>query len=471
MLDAYKKANDAVTAPEAAIHRAVDGPQVKKRPPKLVYRAAVAALLVVCIALGAVLWPGQSARALREVRYPQTVKLPDLMDYVGEDGTLDDEGYSAAYEQWAEAVTEQMSHVSELPEGFDDFTWRLCSALFSEGENSLCSPVSVYMALAMLAEVTGGESRQELLALLGEEGIDSLRSSADAVWYTSYTDSGASKVIPAASVWLDNEYGYKDSALDALAALYRASVYEGEMGSEALNGLLQDWLNEQTGGVLGDAVEGQRLSEQTALALVSTLYLEAKWEIEFMADDNEEGIFHSNGAELDCTFMCSSGLYNAVVAEGYSAVCLGFTSGGCMWFLLPDEGVSPEELLGEGLLDELSEASMRRVELWLPKFDLSYSGDLAETLKGMGLSEVFKAGEADFTPLTDGELYLSEVSHTARVKIDEKGCTAAAFTFMGAMGTAAEPEKPLELRFDRPFLFIVQGSNGLPLFTGTVYRP
>ena len=42
------------------------------------------------------------------------------------------------------------------------------------GENAACSPVNIYMALAMLAEVTDGESRGQLLELLNADSIEAL---------------------------------------------------------------------------------------------------------------------------------------------------------------------------------------------------------------------------------------------------------------------------------------------------------
>ena len=40
--------------------------------------------------------------------------------------------------------------------------------------------------------------------------------------------------------------------MDTLADTYYASSFRGEMGSADFNKALQDWLNEQTGGLLSD---------------------------------------------------------------------------------------------------------------------------------------------------------------------------------------------------------------------------
>ena len=69
-------------------------------------------------------------------------------------------------------------------------------------------------------------------------------------------------------------------------------------------------------------------------------------------------------------------------------------------------------------------------------------------------------------------LFRSQVQHAARVKIDENGCTAAAFTvmMMNAMG-AMPPDLVVEMNLNRPFAFVIFNDADLPLFIGTVYNP
>lgn len=102
------------------------------------YMSAVAALLVVVIAV-ALFRPGDgaSALAIAEAKYDDYVRLPDDITTPG--GCF-------------EALTAQfLSGAGE--------------------ENAVLSPVNIYMALAMLAELTDGESRAQLLDLIGAQNI------------------------------------------------------------------------------------------------------------------------------------------------------------------------------------------------------------------------------------------------------------------------------------------------------------
>ena len=148
-----------------------------------------------------------------------------------------------------------------------------------------------------------------------------------------------------------------------------------------------------------------------------------------------------------------------------------------MWLLLPDEGISPEELFNyEENFEMIFSREMweneryLRVNLSLPKFDVASELNLRDGLKALGIQELWEENTADFTPLAnpaDG-IYLSSASHAARVKVDEKGVEAAAYTVMMAAGSAMPPDEEVDFVLNRPFLFVITSSHRLPLFAGVV---
>ena len=98
-----------------------------------------------------------------------------------------------------------------------------------------------------------------------------------------------------------------------------------------------------------------------------------------------------------------------------------------------------------------------------------------DALRALGVSDVFDFDCADFSPLVDFDRFdkavaVTKVQHAARVKIDEKGCEAAAFTAVTADAMSAAPEDlpVVEMNLNRPFAFMITGVDGLPLFLGAV---
>lgn len=155
-----------------------------------------------------------------------------------------------------------------------------------------------------------------------------------------------------------------------------------------------------------------------------------------------------------------------------------------MWLVLPDEGTTPEELLAQVQVVEFFTAGgggfewedreNRKINLALPKFDITSETNLLEGLAALGVTDVMDITKADFSPLTTEpqELFLSQAQHDVRVTVDEEGVEAAAYTVLAADAASAFSE-PQELDFilDRPFLFAITTYNGLPLFVGIVNQP
>ncbi len=99
--------------------------------------------------------------------------------------------------------------------------------------------------------------------------------------------------------------------------------------------------------------------------------------------------------------------------------------------------------------------------------------ELSPALKAMGITDVFDLNASDFSPMTDDvdEVFLSKVRHAARAAIDEEGVTAAAYTVMMMCGAAAPPDEEVDFILNRPFIFAITGTDGLPLFVGIVHQP
>ena len=416
---------------------------------------------------------GTNAFALAEARYPESAPYPDETKYFGAK-------FDTVYDAWSAERRARNAAATSASGAMDEYLRAALPALLTtgDGKNAVCSPVSVYMALSMLAEITDGESRAQLLSLLGAESIDALRKTAGQVWAANYQNDGAVTSILADSLWLSDSMDYNSNTLARLADSYYASAFRGEMGSEAFNEALQSWINEQTGGLLKESADGLSLTPETVIALVSTIYFRAKWGSEFSESKTADGIFHAPGGDVTHKFMHETMESTYYAADSFAAVGKYLEGSGTMWFLLPDEGVTPEELLTGGAVDfllspESSESKYMTIDLSVPKFDVSADTELSAALHSLGVTDVFAADTADFSPLMDNAdgIFLSQAKHAARVAIDEEGVIAAAYTVMAAAGAAMPPEERVEFTLDRPFLFAVTGESGEVLFAGIVNTP
>lgn len=437
-----------------------------KKRIKPVWFGAVAAILALAILITAIGRPTTASATglLAAPEYPEMVKFSEKN-----------------WDEWRQSQSRQYNQPAGYADGTETFFKESITAFLNGSvENQVYSPLNVYMALAMLAEATGGESRQQLLELLGSDSIAALRTQAGHMWNAHYADDGLAACVLANSLWLDSTLTYKEDTVDALSRSYFASVYRGDLGSQKMNRALQNWLNDQTHGLLQEQAQGVELDDICLLALASAIYYNVQWDDDFNAVNNYDGAFHTPAGDVDTTYMykvLSHGPYYE--GEDFGAVPLSLRDGSRMWLILPDEGRSPAGLLESGhamdmLFSESVPSTTIRVKLSLPKFDIVSDTDLIPQLQALGITDVFQADEADFSPLLGGVdtlPFVSQVSHAARVAVDEKGVTAAAYTVIEVDGAGLGTEDELDFTLDRPFLFVIESRDGIPLFTGIVNQP
>ena len=444
--------------------------------------ATIAAILALVLVIGLMLQPlipGNPADItlsnkflVAQPQYPQMTPYP--ADYTDDDGYLNWQADQLALHRQPEGYADSLSHY------FAAITGQLLSN--TKGENAACSPVNIYLALAMLAETTDGNSRQQILDLLGADSIDKIRTQAEQVWKAHYNNDGLTTSILANSLWLEEGYPYNKETVQLLAEKYYASVFQGDLGTEEMDKALRNWINEQTGGLLQEQANKLSLDPQTVLALVSTLHYQVQWLNEFQEKENTESTFYGTAGDTIETFMRQTLIYNPYYwSDHFGAVSLNLEDNGRMWLILPDEGVTPEELLSTGEAmdflqqnaNEYENQKSLMIHLSVPKFDISSDLEISRQLEALGITDIFVPGTADFSPIipeNDGG-YVSQVKHAARVAIDEEGVTAAAFTMIARCGAGMPPKDEMDFTLDRPFLFVIESQDGLPLFAGIVNQP
>lgn len=446
--------------------------------------ASVAAILAIVITANFVfdnspVLPSLSLQvyAVAEAKYPEMAQCPNVDDY-----QYDWDTYSDLYDIWWDEVKEIRTQYYGYGEGLDAFFKDSAREFLSDSKeaNKVYSPLNIYMALCMVAETTDGNSRQQILDLFGVESIEELRKQANAIWNANYRDDGSVTSILANSMWLNETVEFKQDTLNSLAKNYFASSFKGQMGTDDYNKALQTWLNEQTGGLLEEEVKKVEMPVDTVLALASTIYFKASWCDEFRERNNVKETFHTPNGDIICDFMKQGYSRNYYWGERFSAVQQELQNTGGMWFILPDEGVSVDELLAdaETMNFMVSDGDWENkknliVNLSVPKFDVVAETELTDGLKNLGVTDVFNPMISNFSPLTENYegIAISKAQHAARVMIDEEGCVATAFTVMLEAGSAMPPKDEVDFTLNRPFIFVITSDDGLPLFIGVVNQP
>ncbi|MDD6296768.1 MAG: serpin family protein [Firmicutes bacterium] len=142
----------------------------KRKIPR--WTAAVAVILTVVILLSIFLGTGGvnlgrgGVQVLAAAEYPQMAAYPNELKYIKWNGEFDDEAFRQVYDRWRDDLND-LRPEEDFADGLETYFPTAARALLSGSQgNRVCSPLNVYMALAMLAEITDGDTRQEILAAL-----------------------------------------------------------------------------------------------------------------------------------------------------------------------------------------------------------------------------------------------------------------------------------------------------------------
>lgn len=415
---------------------------------------------------------GRLAQA--EAVYPEFPALPLYSEQEG-------------YEAYFEAQERYHNSVNELRgEGISTTTASLLTNFAArstplvlagqEGENAIYSPISLWSALALLAQSSAGDSREQVLSALGADNVEALQDQVSQVWRGLYTDNGSQSLLLGNSIWLNSavDGSYIQDTLNILANHYYSSVYAVPMGTFTADSAVTDWICLQTNGLIGSGGAVVETQADTLALLVSSLYYRAGWRNEFSPSDTAPGIFTtSGGAEATVDFMHTTTQGSFFLQDGYQAASL-YTDLGRMVFLLPDEGVTPETLLQDpqlfsGLTVSQTEGEYGEIHWSVPKFDLEGQLDLLPSLAQLGIKDLLEPEKADLSSLTTLSAYLGSAKQLSRVKVDEEGVEAASATILTVAPTSAPVEElPVcVMDLNRPFLFAIIVEE-LPLFIGVV---
>ncbi|MBQ7670839.1 MAG: hypothetical protein IJS45_08990 [Clostridia bacterium] len=454
---------------EKTVKAAENAPVKRSRRSWVIKGIAIAACIGLIIG-GGLHFTKTNNMVLASASYPQIEHYPE------EDNT------EAVY-KWLSSISSLRDQPDGYDKGFDSFFASSAEVFLSgtDGKNMLYSPLSLYMALAMSAEITDMNTRRQIIDALAHNDIDSLRSDSKSVWLANYMDDGMAKCILASSLWLNDSVKYKSETVASLSENYYASVFAGDPDSEGYSKLLSEWLSGQMDGLLDEYISNVRFDPQMIVALASTVSYSGKWNDRFDKDKTKPGTFHTSSGDVQCDFMNKKNDRDYFWGKNFSSITMSLENNGEMRLILPDEGISAEKLMSDAECIaymtsfpnyEFENREYVTVMLSVPKFDVSSELDLKDGLKELGITDLFDPDKANFSPLANDPsgIYLSQAKQNTRVVIDEEGCKAASLTVLQYAG-APEPQGKVDFVLDRPFVFEIISETGLPLFVGIVNNP
>jgi serpin B len=340
------------------------------------------------------------------------------------------------------------------------------------GGNLMVSAASLAAVLALLDLGANAKMRAALLKVLGLEQtsndislnkLAALRASVKAV-----QADAKGPLTSANAIIFDPKAAPYPKMIQELAVA-GAQVTVEDLDDPATIQHINDWVKERTAGLIPSIIE--KAPRDGGLVALNALHFKERWRDPFDPSLTRPARFRGLGATFEVPMMQSEGKLQFREQDAFIAVELPYAADRFRLVVITtkDRPRHANEfrsvagwLAGDGF-------TQRQGEISVPRFTLTSSADLLNTLDTLGLKGGRNApgALAGFSPAS---MAIAQVLQRTELRVDEAGTEAAAST---AVTTTREVATDfVKMSVDKPFLFALRDTaSGLVLLTGFVENP
>ena len=374
--------------------------------------------------------------------------------------------------------TEKSAKIISADNQFGFELFKKINASLDEPKNTMISPLSVSLALAMVYNGAEGNTKKQMEEMLHKANLtpdDINQSYKDLVSSLSSHDPKVELSISNA-IFYRNTFPVKSDFIATNQNFYQAEVSGLDFTNttqtlEKVNG----WVNTQTKGKIAKIIE--QVNDQDIMYLLNAIYFNGEWKYRFDSKETYDLTFtKEDNFTIQVPTMQIENPFNYYSNESFELLEMPYGSGKySMLIFLPETGRNTNDVVSllnpENVNDWISKLAEQNKKVYLPKFEFKFDNSLVDELSALGMTDAFDDAAANLSGISDAaKLVISEVMHKAYIKVDERGTEAAAVTGITVGTTSVGPDN--SFRIDHPFVFAIRekDTNAI-LFIGKVMNP
>ncbi|KAG9283200.1 hypothetical protein AMEX_G1947 [Astyanax mexicanus] len=362
-----------------------------------------------------------------------------------------------------------------------DFAFSLYKKLSThpeaKGKNIFFSPLSISMALSMLALGAKGNTHSQIFSTLGYSTLTPDQVNEGYEHLLHMLGHSQDEMLLEAGSALAVQEGFKpvDKFLKDVQHFYQGEAFTVDYSKpEVAVQEINKYIAKKTKDMITDMVK--TLDPQTVMMLINYIYFKGKWEEPFEARLTRKADFNvDENTKVSVDMMSRTDQFDFYRDQenSTSIIRVPYTGNTSMMIILPDEGKMEElekQISRDHFKNWREKLSKSSVSLSMPRFSISAFISLHQTLQEMGITDAFSE-DADLSGLSEiSKLKISKVLHKAVLKVNEEGTEAAAATAVEIVLTSFQISEIMVL--NRPFLvFILDSSTRSILFMGKINNP
>jgi serpin B len=374
-------------------------------------------------------------------------------------------------------LTEKSAEIIAADNQFGFELFQKVNASTDGSTNTMISPMSVSLALAMLYNGTEGNTKTQIEDMLHKENFttDDINQSYKELVTALVSHDPKVELSISNAIFYRNTFSVKNDFITTNQNYYNAKVsgLDFSKTTETLN-TVNGWVNNNTKGKIDKILE--KVNPEDVMYLLNAIYFNGEWQYRFDTKDTKNQPFtKEDGQIIQAPTMTIENKFKIYRNQTFQMLEMPYGSGKySMLFFLPASGKTTGDVIlslnSDNVNDWVSKMTEQNKKIYLPKFEFKFDQSLVDVLKALGMTDAFNSS-ANLSGIADGgNLEVSEVMHKTYIKMDERGTEAAAVTEITIVDTSAEPDN--SFRVDHPFVFAIRekDTNAI-LFIGKVMDP
>ncbi|MDP3642142.1 MAG: serpin family protein [Bacteroidota bacterium] len=375
-------------------------------------------------------------------------------------------------------LTEKAAKIIGADNQFGFELFQKVNASLDEPKNTMISPMSVSLALAMVYNGAGGNTQKQMEDMLHKANMspaDINQSYKDLVSALQSHDPKVELSISNA-IFYRNSFSVKNDFITTNQNYYQAEVsgLDFSKTTETLN-KVNGWVNTKTKGKIDKIIE--QVNPEDVMYLLNAIYFNGEWKYSFDTKATADRQFTKEDKKtVQVPTMTIEKPFNYYSHQKFELLEMPYGSGKySMLIFLPENGKKTDDVISlltaENVDDWISKMSEQKKEVFLPKFEFKFDDSLKDELAALGMTDAFNDAKANLSGISDAaKLVISEVKHKSYIKVDERGTEAAAVTGITVGVTSVGPDN--SFRADHPFIFAIREKDTKAiLFIGKVMDP
>ncbi len=358
-----------------------------------------------------------------------------------------------------------------IAESGNEFAVNAFKAINSNDSNVLISPYGMQLTLAMMANGAKGETLDEITSAMHTGAATAADLNA---YYKTLTkalvdadDRVAVNFLSA--FWYAKELSATPNFTAALSDAYGATSSAIDFSSPDALSTINGWVSNATGGKVSKLFS--HLSPKTQACLANAMTFHGRWSQTLLAFNNVDNYFTNNKGEKEKCIMFGYWQTDASIAQGDDADMLELEYGNgsfVMDVIAPKDSSKINEYVAGLSMQKINAlvTNLRScvVNLEMPKFEATYSNNLMDTFKALGVNKIFSGG--DLSGIANTDMQITQYLQQMRINVDEEGTKITVST-----GWSGDPTATIGSRcfINSPFVYMIrERSTGVILAIGKV---